>query len=309
MHAAFFPPVLASLRAALDQPVFPGKVVVWLLFMLSIVSWVMILSKLLQLRKSQRADQRFTDRLRKSKTALEVYEQDGQEDDASPKHLVYQAGARETAYWLLGSRERRTEPARDRPGAKLTEHRTGQVRAAFEAGFRRASGRLGAGVEGLRPIGGAALLLGAFGFVWTLMEGFDGAAEFAELAPKVGGALGHLAISILVAGPAILARTLLLAAIRVRTERLARFRDDMVRLFERSFSATLDAPSIDRAPRSEPPKEGEGGESPGGEGRKRYHSVRDRLLRGEADEPEGAELQMNPIARQATEAGGSLRGY
>jgi len=44
-------PILASLRAALDQPVFPGKILVWLLFMLSIVGWVMILSKIVHLRK------------------------------------------------------------------------------------------------------------------------------------------------------------------------------------------------------------------------------------------------------------------
>ncbi len=74
------PPVLATIRAALDQPVFPGKVVVWLLFMLSIIGWVMILSKLLQIRKMRLADERFTDRLRRSKTTLEVFEESWEDD-------------------------------------------------------------------------------------------------------------------------------------------------------------------------------------------------------------------------------------
>ena len=65
-------PLLASVRAALDQPVFPGKVIVWLLFMLSIIAWVLLLSKAGQLRRIKRSDRLFTDRLRKSKTTLEA---------------------------------------------------------------------------------------------------------------------------------------------------------------------------------------------------------------------------------------------
>ncbi len=303
------PPVLASLRAALDQPVFPGKVVVWLLFMLSIVGWVMILSKAVQFRRSRRSDHRFTERLRKSKTTLEVYEEGGREDDASLKHLVYQAGARETAYQLLGSREPQDSLGdRIRQAGKLSERQLEHLRAAFETGFRSAAGRLGAGIEGLKLIGTAALLLGAFGFAWTLMNAFDETKEFAELAPKVGGALGHVVIALMVAGPAILARMAFLAMARRRTEELERFRSDILRLFERSFAAAREAVASGRAAGPEPAAKEEAGDpARSGDERKRYHSIRDRLLRSEPDEPEPTDLRMNPIARQTT--GGGLRGY
>lgn len=307
MHTVLsMPPVLASLRAALDQPVFPGKVVVWLLFMISIVGWVMILSKAAQLRRTRRADRHFTERLRRSKTTLEVYEEGGHEDDASLKHLVYQAGAKETAYQLLGSREPKDSTKdRIRQAGKLSESQLGHLRTAFQTGFRMAEGRLRTGIEGLRLVGSAALLLGAFGFVWTLMKGFDEAKEFAELGPKVGGALGHLAIAILVAGPAVLARIALCSVAERRVEELERFREDIHRLFERSFSAAMDRASRTPAPAKETvPSEDQSGEE-----RKRYHSVRDRLLRSDGDGPESEGPQMNPIARQATAAGGALRGY
>lgn len=291
-------PLLASLRAALDQPVFPGKMIVWLLFMLSIVGWVAILSKAARLRQSRRADLAFTERLRKSKTTLEVYEE-GREDEASLKHLVYQAGARETAYQLLGSREPR-DASRDRirQAGRLSGRQLESIRMAFQAGFRDAVGRLGAGIEALRGIAAAALLLGVFGFVWALMKGFDEARDFTELAPKAGGALGCLAISLLVAGPAILVRYALREIVRKRTADLERFRDNLQRLFERSFAA--EEPIAPTAPPSSPTGETD-------EKAKRYHSIRDRLLR--ADEGDANAFQVNPIARQAASAGGALRGY
>lgn len=292
VSAQFFP-LLASLRAALDQPIFPGKIVVWLLFMLSIVSWVLILSKLQQLRKTQRADSHFTERLRRSRTALEAFEQDDPADEASPKHLLYQAGARETAYWLLGSRDPGRE-SRVREGIKLPERQVAHIRAAFESGFLRASSRVEAGLDGLQPLALSALCLGLFGFVWTLMLSFDEAEDFAELAPKVGGALGHLALTLLVTGPALVARLLLHNTVRKRLDGLRRFREDMIRLFERSYAATGSEYTRPSGGRSE----GEATPS-GSEEKRRYHSIRDRLLRLEAEDAESEEGPINPIARQA----------
>lgn len=317
------PPVLATVRAALDQPVFPGKVVVWLLFMLSIVGWVMILSKLLQLRKMRLADQRFTDRLRRSKTTLEVFEE-GWEDEHSLKLLIYQAGARETAYQLLGTRESQDGlHSRVRQAGKLVGRQIEYLRMAFETGYRATCARLRAGIEGLALVAAASILLGIFGFTWTLMTAFDEAGEFADLAPRVGGALGFLTISLIVAAPAILARLFLRASASRRELDLERFRDDLDRLFERSFASAVDPvrsqPAEPRAERERPaaaePEAGPATASPnaaepesGGE-KKTYHSIRDRLLRTEAEEEESNPFRVNPIARQAAAAGKALRGY
>ncbi|MCB1205100.1 MAG: MotA/TolQ/ExbB proton channel family protein [Verrucomicrobiae bacterium] len=318
------PPLLASVRAALDQPIFPGKVIVWLLFMLSIIGWVMILSKIVQLRRIRRSDEAFTDRLRQSRTTLEVFEE-GWEDEASLKALIYQAGARETAYQLLGSREPQHRlHLRLRQAGKLVGRQIDFLRMAFHTGFRAAAGRLQGGIEGLRLIGAASILLGAFGMVWTLMRGFDEAKEFSDLAPRVGGALGFLAIALVVAAPAVLARIVLRNAVRLRKQDLERFRDDILRLFERSFAVANDTarssggegrggreyepaePEAALSSEAEPDVAPEPVMEPEGE-RKRYHSIRDRLLRPETDE-ELSPFRVNPIARQAAVAAGKQGG-
>lgn len=347
--SVIFPPLLASLRAAIDQPIFPGKVIVWLLFMLSIIGWVTILSKLVQLRRMRHADQAFTDRLRQSKTTLEVFEE-GWEDELALKSLIYQAGARETAYQLLGSREPQDRmQQRLRQAGKLVGRQIDFLRMAFQTGFRAAAGRLQNGIESLRLIAAAAMLLGTFGLVWTLMKGFDEAKEFSELAPRIGAGLGYFTIALFVAAPATIARIAIRNLVRKRKQELERFRDDIHRLFERSFAAALDpvrptaaerrpvseaesdlprreatapaseitsvSPASKPAPRREPEPvaayapevETDSGD---GEERKRYHSIRDRLLRSEADEEASSPFRVNPIARQAAAASGKgLRGY
>lgn len=300
-------PLLGSIRATLDQPVFPGKVLVWLLFMLSIVGWVMIISKFVQFAKIGRADRLFTERLRKSKTTLEVFEE-GWDEDLSLKHVIYQAGAREAAYQLLGSREpQEMMQRRIKQAGKLAGRQLDFLKMAFHTGYRAAVGRLQSGIEGLRLLNTAAYLVGIFGFVWSLMAGFDQAKEFAEIAPMVGGALGYIAISILVAAPAVLARIAFQATARRRKHELERFRDDINRLFERSF-ARAESPvrPSGSEPESRPQTESENARATAepGEGKKRFHSIRDRLLRGDAGD-EDDRLEVNPIARQAA----SIQGY
>jgi len=300
-------PFLGSIRATLDQPVFPGKVLVWLLFMLSIIGWVMIISKAVQLAKMKRVDRLFTERLRKSKTTLEVFEE-GWDDDLSLKYLIYLAGAREAAFQLLGSREPQDMMQRRiKQAGKLEGRQIDFLRMAFQTGYRAAVGRLQAGIEGFRLLAAAAILIGTFGLVWTLMTGFDQAKEFAEIAPMVGGALGYFALALLVASPSVLARIGFQATARRRKQELERFRDDINRLFERSFAgAGIPTRSDDSGSGKESGVRSDdiGRSAESDEGKKRFHSIRDRLLRPESDDEEDP-FVVNPIARQAA----TVRAY
>lgn len=330
-------PLLGSIRATLDQPVFPGKVIVWLLFMLSIIGWVMIVSKIAQLNKIKRTDREFTERLRKSKTTLEVFEE-GWDDELSLKHVIYQAGAREAAFQYLGTREpQEMMQRRIKQAGKLGTRQLDFLRTAFQTGYRAALGRLQSGIDGLRILSASALLIGVFGLVWTLMIGFDQAKEFAEIAPMVGGALGYLVIALLVATPAAIAKIAFDATVRSRERELERFRDDINRLFERSFADTdgpvrptqvgqpveeavpatshpdetreHSSPPKGLADPAAPPYSGKAPDRPGEtlakEGRKRYHSIRERLLRDDNDDAMESHFEVNPIARQAA----AYRGY
>ncbi|MEX2580169.1 MAG: hypothetical protein WD342_14010 [Verrucomicrobiales bacterium] len=300
-------PLAGSIQTALEQPAFPGKIVIWLLFMLSIVSWVMIVSKAMHLAKMRRVDRRFSHRLRQSRTTLEVFEE-GWDDPRSLQHLIYLAGAREAAYQLLGSREPQKEMQdRIRKAPKLAARQLDFLNLAFRSGYRTALLKLSSGIAGFRFVAAGALLLGSLGMVWTLMRGFDQASNFAEIAPMVGGALGFLAIALMVAAPAILARIAFDIHIRRRKVELTKFRDDVARLFERSYAAPEPARDAGPGVSAEPSRPGgsdfeSGGEAAGEGTRKKFHSIRDRLLRGpdsDEDEDEEEEGEINPIAKQA----------
>ncbi len=300
-------PSLGSIQSALDQPVFPGKLVIWLLFMLSIVGWVMILSKALQLWKIRKADRDFGIRLRQSKTTLELFEA-GWRDEFSVQFLIYLAGARETAYQLLGSRNPvREMNRRIQEAGKLSQQQETFLEGAFTSGLRQAMMKLTSGVAGLRFVAAFATLLGIIGCVWTLMTGFDRQAEGEPLGPVVGTAFGFLAIGLLVVTPTILARIAFSIHIEKRRYEIEKFKDDISRLFERKFAfLEMAAPAPENAKEIDPTEDEpenrvdfpKSDDSPI-TGKKRYHSIRDRLLRP-PEEPGGDnEITMNPIAEQA----------
>jgi len=318
-------PVLGSLQSALDQPLFPGKLLIWLLLMLSIVSWVAIISKALSLFRSKRADHRFLARLRQSRQTMEVYEE-GLEDEHSPHFGIYFAGAREAAFQLLGSKDRLEGMEQQmRSAAPLSIVQVECLRRAFQSACRKGLGQLHSGIAVLRLLAAAALLFGGIGTAWTMMSGFDRMEGSDGLAEATGSGLGFLVISLFVATPAILARLAFIVYLESRDEELIKFKDDVTRLFERKFGGLADRPP--RKARSQslgedpvasgtetdscetPHPRNEGGskslrETISGKvyrsETKQYRSIRDQLLSSPEDEPDG-ELEINPIARQAAD--------
>lgn len=298
---------MGSISHALNQSLVPGKLVMWVLFMLSIASWVVILSKATQLYRMNRAGKKFSDRLRKSKTTLEVFE-GGWEDSDALQYQIYLAGAREAAYQLLGSREP-TEmlQRRVKEAGRLSSRKMDYLTLAFQSGYRSALLKLESGISMLKIFGTAAFLLGIFGFVWVVMVGFDSAKTFEQMGPEVGAGLGFIVVSFLIIIPSKLARLAFGMVARNRRRQLQQFRDDISRLFERSFAfsesqkgATSSAANSSKQSvqpkRRESPLSGGADSDPGP--KKQYHSIREKLVsKSEGDGRES--LSLNPIARQA----------
>ncbi len=295
--------LMGSISHALNQSLVPGKMVMWVLFMLSIASWVVILSKATQLYRMNRAGKKFSERLRKSKTTLEVFEE-GWEDSDALQYQIYLAGAREAAYQLLGSREP-TEmlQSRVREAGRLSSRKMDYLTLAFQSGYRSALLKLESGISMLKIFGSAALLLGAFGFVWVVMVGFDSAKTFEEIGPEVGAGLGFVVVSFLIIIPSKLARLAFGMVAKSRRRQLQQFRDDISRLFERSFALRESQKEVPAA-RADGTKQsarsnrqersGTGGTEPEPGTKKQYHSIREKLV----GKPEGEALSLNPIARQ-----------
>ncbi len=292
--------LLANLSVTLDQPTFLGKVLVWVLFMLSIVSWVILLSKSIQLLKSRRANRNFVERLRKTESALTLYESDS-DVDSSLSGTIYRAGAAEAAYHLLkatGASET------DKPNSHRTKSlgvmQIECVNLAFRSGFQEAIRRLNPGIAILGLIAATASFVGGFGFLWTLMGGFENAVDFSVLSPVISAAIGFLVIGVLVSAPAFLGRLMLQNSIRGQTSDLDRFCVDLQRLFERKFAlhAVLDsgAPVMPPHDHATGPDDSETQEDENETGRE-YHSIRQRFQKNSGEQDSGF-AQMNPIARQ-----------
>lgn len=231
MNSPLFP--LASLSAALDQELFPGKILIWLLFMCSILAWVVVLSKGAQLSKAKQGNRRFTLRLRQSHTVLEMM-QEGWEAEDSPRYLVYRAAAREAIARILGThRWDATELERLNASSRLEERHLTDLRHAVESGHRHGMMLLESGLRKFTLIPLAAGLLGAFGFGWSLQQSLAQTLPYGAFASQMSIGLVFLGLGLAVAGPVFLATLWFRSIVECERGDLSNFGDELVRLFER----------------------------------------------------------------------------
>ena len=299
---------IASLRMAMDQPVMPGKLILWTLLMLSLVSWAVIVSKIMSFRRFRKSDILFTKRLRSSRATLELFEE-GWEDPNSLHHEIYLNGARETAFQLLGSRE--PDPSihnRIKKAGKLSGKQIESIRRAFQRGLRSTSRRLEVGLSVLRITAIAAPLIGILGMVWMLMRGFDAAKTFEEVSPWISGSLFYLAFALLVCIPAFIGLLVFRAVLKDRKQELSDYTGEITRLFERSFAE----PKKTLPPNA--PQDDTNAASEQNPARKEFHSIRKAMEKEAAKLPPQDleamtvlkpqnEVLINPIARQTSTAG------
>jgi len=231
MNTTLFP--LASLSAALGQELFPGKILIWLLFMCSILAWVVILSKGAQLLKVRKGNRRFTLRLRQSHSVLEMI-QEGWEDEDSPRYLVYRSAAREAVARLLGT-HRWDAGDLERLGAssRLEERHLSDLRNAVLSGHRHGMMLLESGLRKIPLIALGAGLIGVFGFGWSLQHTLVQALPFESFASQASVAIVFLGLVFAVAGPVLLATLWFRAIVERERGDLSNFGDELVRLFER----------------------------------------------------------------------------
>ncbi|MCB1237101.1 MAG: MotA/TolQ/ExbB proton channel family protein, partial [Verrucomicrobiae bacterium] len=263
----FHLPLAASgFEFALQQPLFPGKLILWLLFMLSLLTWSIIVSKAITLWRMRRSDAEFTRHFRESRQPLELFERD-YEDDLSMRWVVYQHGAKEAAYQMLGSPVRdETFSARLKGSDRLRRGQLESVREAFGRGKEAALAKMRDGLPILSATASGAPFVGLLGMGWILMKTFNGApqnAQLGALSPGISGALAVLVVALLVTTPALFGHIVVAAIGRERMRLLEEFRADMFRLFERRYgrrdadAAEESAVTVEK-PATERPFEDEG---------------------------------------------------
>ncbi|MCB1087471.1 MAG: MotA/TolQ/ExbB proton channel family protein [Verrucomicrobiae bacterium] len=223
---------------ALQQPVFPGKLFLWALFMLSILSWGVMISKAITFFRMQRSDDEFTKRYRATRQPLQMFERNYQ-DDLSMRWVIYDHGAREAAFQMLGSPERdETFAARLKSVDGLTPIQMKSVREALNRGELAASAKLRDGMSllGLTSLG--APFIGLLGMGWIMMKTFSAngpTGTLADVSPGISGGLAMLVVGLLVATPALIGQILLGTFCRKRMRKLGDFRSEMGRSIEHFY--------------------------------------------------------------------------
>ncbi len=233
---------------ALQQPMFPGKFLLWGLFMLSLLSWGVIVSKGVSLFRMKRSDEEFVRLYRGGRQPLQLFERNW-EDPRSLRWVIYDHGAREAAFQMLGSPERdATFSVRLKSIEGLNGTQMKAVREALSRGELAAASRLRDGMPLLSITSLGAPFVGLLGMAWILMKtfsinGVDG--TLAEVSPGVSGALAMLVAGLLVGTPALIGQIVLGAICRERMRVLGDFRSQYGRALEFAYASGRELPETE----------------------------------------------------------------
>ncbi len=210
---------MGGIDFALKEATLPGKVIVGVLFLASIFSWSVMVTKFQLLRRAQKQNAAFVRHFRTDRQPLRLYGE-GARFEGSTLGAIYRAGCQELTFQMLGSPEvDETFKGRVEMADKISPAQMRAVSVAME----RAVGETALMAEGQMIVLATAVsgppFLGLLGTVWGVMDTFSGVAlaghaNLAAMAPGVSGALLTTVVGLLVAIPAMFGYNFLVTTIR-----------------------------------------------------------------------------------------------
>jgi len=237
-----FPSILAvgGLYFAFEQSSTPGRVVLFCLFIASIFSWAVMITKIRMIKRAQRQSTHFLDLFRSHRKPLHLYESKLR-FEGSPLFAVYRAGCRELTYHMLGSQEvDETFRARLETSPRISPSQMRVITAAMERSVGETALKLEDQMILLATAVSGGPFLGLLGTVWGVMETFAGVAEagsanLAAMAPGVSAALITTVVGLLVAIPAMFGYNFLVTSIRGQIVQMDNFAAELSSEFEHQF--------------------------------------------------------------------------
>ncbi len=210
------------------------KLVMLTLLIFSVISWSIVIMKLIMFNKARNASLDFLDAFWDSKTLVEAY-QAAREYILSPEATVFVTGYNElkkisaarTAGQSLGTLEMQL--------ATMDNLK----RAVRKAQFLE-SDRLGRSLSFLATTGSATPFIGLFGTVWGIMTSFQdigvrGSASLAVVAPGISEALVATAAGLAVAIPAVIFYNYYANKLAEFESNVESFSTDFINLIERDI--------------------------------------------------------------------------
>lgn len=230
----------SGLIFTLQQATWPGRIILLLLFVASIFSWSVMVTKLRVLRRARDQRTHFLQRFRAERQPLKLFTERAR-FDGTPIFSVYKAGCRELTFQLLGSAEvDETFRARLETAQKISPAQMRVVTTAMERAVGESALKLEAQMILLATAVSGAPFLGLLGTVWGVMETFgdiaaSGSANLAAMAPGVSAALITTVTGLLVAIPAMFGYNYLVTTVRGMVVELDNFAAELSSEFQHKF--------------------------------------------------------------------------
>jgi biopolymer transport protein ExbB/TolQ len=243
MAVTLFPTTFVAasgLIYAFEQSTAPGRIILVLLFVASIFSWSVMVTKFRVVRNAARQRQLFLERFRADRQPLHLYT-DRVRFEGAPVFSVYRAGCKELTFQLLGSAEV-DETFRGRLDAaqKISPSQMRVVATAMERAVGETALRLESQMIILATAVSGAPFLGLLGTVWGVMDTFGdvaaaGSANLTAMAPGVSAALITTVTGLLVAIPAMFGYNFLVTTLRAMIVELDNFAAELASEFEHKY--------------------------------------------------------------------------
>ena len=225
---------------AFQQSTAPGRTILLLLFVASIFSWSVMVTKFPHPAPGAAAEAQFSGGLRTDRNPLKLYTEQVR-FDGTPIFSVYRAGCRELTFQLLGSAEvDETFKARLDSARKISPPQMRVISTAMERAVGESALRLESQMILLATAVSGAPFLGLLGTVWGVMETFAdvaaaGSANLTAMAPGVSAALITTVTGLLVAIPAMFGYNFLVTTVRGMVVELDNFGAELSSEFEHKY--------------------------------------------------------------------------
>ncbi len=217
---------------AFNQSDFMGKLVILILLFGSVLTWMIMIEKVIALRKAARLCVKFNGEFAKKVYPIQAMR--ASKNNASPVSVVYDAGAQQLLEFYELNEEQSDYYGSERcPVRPLSEQEMDAVRTAMSNKVSDQIHLIEERVPVLGTVVSLAPFLGLFGTVWGIMVAFCslaqlGRASISALAPGVSGALLTTVVGLLVAIPSLIGYNYLTQSIRKITVLMDNFVEEFM---------------------------------------------------------------------------------
>ena len=218
-----------------------GKLIIYILFVFSIVAWSVMVTKGLELKRAQDVSRHFLGLFRREPHPLGLFLRH-QRFPESPLYRVYESACAAVGVELeaRGGGDQELFYKGLEGKTSLTVMQIGAVRNAAERQIADQQLVLESKMGFLSTAVSASPLLGLLGTVWGVLDSFSqmalqGMANLSAVAPGIASALLTTVVGLLVAIPSSIGYNILATRIRGLTVQMDNFSDEFMAQLQRTF--------------------------------------------------------------------------